>query len=197
MRLNGPGQLDRLRPVPRPAPRPGPLPRPHSRHRLGLRLPLAAVLAAGLPLLLAADATASPWPSWSPPAGDHLTVTVNDGAGKVTTHDLYCGAEPAVPAGTAESTATSPKASAGASTEPSTGESTAAACDRLARLGGPVGPVPPGQMCSMIYGGPQTAQVTGVSQGLTVNERYSRANGCEVARWKEMAPVLPPVGGGA
>lgn len=64
-------------------------------------------------------------------------------------------------------------------------------CDQLRRLSGPVGPVPAGQMCSMIYGGAQTAQVTGVWHGAPVREKYSRTNGCEVARWNRMAPVLP------
>jgi hypothetical protein len=43
----------------------------------------------------------------------------------------------------------------------------------------------------MIYGGPQTAHVTGVWQDRAVQERYSRRNGCEVERWHAMEPVLP------
>ncbi|MEU6854981.1 SSI family serine proteinase inhibitor [Actinacidiphila alni] len=67
------------------------------------------------------------------------------------------------------------------------------ACERLVEIGGPAGAVPAGQMCSMIYGGPQTAHVTGRWHGRLVNEDYRRTNGCEVARWDRMIPVLPAV----
>ena len=67
----------------------------------------------------------------------------------------------------------------------------AAACDRLRRLGGPLDAVPEGQMCSMIYGGPQTASVIGVWNGQPRAETYRRTNGCEVARWSRMVPALP------
>lgn len=65
------------------------------------------------------------------------------------------------------------------------------ACERLVEIGGPERAVPAGQMCSMIYGGPQTARVTGRWRGRPVNEDYSRTNGCEVARWQRMVPALP------
>ncbi|NUS11478.1 MAG: hypothetical protein HOY69_08760, partial [Streptomyces sp.] len=58
-------------------------------------------------------------------------------------------------------------------------------------LGGPLAPVPTGQMCSMIYGGPQTAHVTGLWHGEPVDETYRRTDGCEVARWNRMVPALP------
>lgn len=64
-------------------------------------------------------------------------------------------------------------------------------CRRLRAIGGPVGPVAGGQACSMIYGGPQTAGVRGTWEGRDVRETYRRTNGCEVARWAQMAPVLP------
>jgi hypothetical protein len=67
------------------------------------------------------------------------------------------------------------------------------ACERLVEIGGPVRAVPAGQMCSMIYGGPQTAHISGRWRGRTVNEDYRRTNGCEVARWQRMIPVLPAV----
>lgn len=98
---------------------------------------------------------------------DRLTVTVNDGAGDVATYELVCH-----PAG-----GTHPDAQA--------------ACDRLDGLGGPLGPVPEGQMCTMLYGGTQTAAVLGIWQGAPVEARYDRSNGCEAARWRDMVPVLP------
>ncbi|SHL69018.1 SSI family serine proteinase inhibitor [Actinacidiphila paucisporea] len=97
--------------------------------------------------------------------GNQLTVTYDDGAGRVVTRTLTCG-DAATPDGRD-------------------------ACLRLDELGGPLAPVPAGQMCSMIYGGPQTARVTGVWGGLPVDETYRRTDGCEVSRWARMVPVLP------
>ncbi|MFF6955431.1 SSI family serine proteinase inhibitor [Streptomyces sp. NPDC088197] len=74
-------------------------------------------------------------------------------------------------------------------------EETDPACEHLVEIGGPERAVPAGQMCSMIYGGPQTAHVTGVWRGRTVDEEYSRTNGCEVSRWQRMVPALPAANG--
>lgn len=46
-------------------------------------------------------------------------------------------------------------------------------------------------MCTMIYSGPQRATVRGSWRGRPVDARYDRSNGCETARWRRMAPVLP------
>ncbi|MCZ4123495.1 SSI family serine proteinase inhibitor [Streptomyces sp. H39-S7] len=198
MRLNSTVRLDspRSRPAtPSPA-------RPRPRTRLPLAAVLGVVLAAGLPLLLASDAGAVPTPppasdSPVPPVNNQLTITVDDGTGRITTSKLDCGPDQEPPAGPAapgapEEASVLPAPLALLSDSP-TGPARHAAdsCDRLERLSGPVGPVPSGQMCSMIYGGSQTAQVTGVWHGAPVKEKYSRTNGCEVARWNQMAPVLP------
>jgi hypothetical protein len=45
-------------------------------------------------------------------------------------------------------------------------------------------------MCTMIYGGSQTATVMGRWHGMPVHAAYSQVNGCEIARWRNMAPVL-------
>nr|WP_202447379.1 SSI family serine proteinase inhibitor [Streptomyces sp. SID5468] len=66
-----------------------------------------------------------------------------------------------------------------------------AACARLDELHGPVGPVPHGTVCSMLYGGPQRAWVDGRWRGVDVHENFSRRNGCEIDRWRLMEPVLP------
>ncbi|QEV18974.1 SSI family serine proteinase inhibitor [Streptomyces alboniger] len=52
-------------------------------------------------------------------------------------------------------------------------------------------PVPDDAMCTMQYGGPATAHITGTWQGRPVDARYSRGNGCEISRWNNLAPVLP------
>ena len=51
---------------------------------------------------------------------------------------------------------------------------------------------PKGEMCTFVYGGPQTAVVKGEWNGRTVNRSFSRTNGCEIARWDAIEPVLSP-----
>ena len=55
-------------------------------------------------------------------------------------------------------------------------------------------PGPP-KMCTQQYGGPQTAVVTGWYLGREVNSRFSRTDGCEIARWRAMAPLLGGIAG--
>jgi hypothetical protein len=104
----------------------------------------------------------------------HLTVAYDDGAGHTRTYRVRCDAT----------------GDTGDTTDDRAGD----ACRRLTEIGGPVAPVPAGQACSMIYGGPQTAKVSGVWGGRDVQESYRRTNGCEVARWSRMVPVLPNPG---
>jgi hypothetical protein len=56
-------------------------------------------------------------------------------------------------------------------------------------------PVPPSTPCTMIYGGPQKATISGTVDGQTVNAEFNRSNGCEIARWDKLAAagVLPKV----
>ncbi|MEW2161552.1 SSI family serine proteinase inhibitor [Streptomyces sp. NPDC007084] len=139
------------------------------------RAPLAAF--AGLsPLYAAARGVALPG-AMPPPARpedseDRLTVTVHDaGAGVDGTYELDCH-----PAGGSH-----PRA--------------AQACDRLdanTTWGkDPFAPVSPDALCTMQYGGPATAHVTGTWAGRPVDARYDRTNGCEISRWNAMVPVLP------
>jgi hypothetical protein len=51
--------------------------------------------------------------------------------------------------------------------------------------------VPAGQVCTDIFGGPQTAQVSGELRGRTVEGDFKRQNGCEIQRWKAIAGLLP------
>jgi aminoglycoside phosphotransferase (APT) family kinase protein len=50
-------------------------------------------------------------------------------------------------------------------------------------------PGPP-RLCTQQYGGPQVAVVTGRFRGRAVQTRFSRTDGCEIARWRSMAPLL-------
>ncbi|MFG1805286.1 SSI family serine proteinase inhibitor [Streptomyces sp. NPDC049040] len=154
----------------RPAVRP-PYAPPGSRLRAGLVAAVLGLTALGaLPAAGPAGAVGLPRPGVVG-IGDRLAISYDDGAGGTVTRILTCG--------DVEQTAEQ------------TGVEEQDACRRLEELGGPLAPVQAGQMCSMIYGGPQTAHVTGMWHGVPVDETYRRTDGCEVARWNRMVPALP------
>ena len=72
----------------------------------------------------------------------------------------------------------------------------AAACDLVIELerartrlvDGP----PRDQICTQIYGGPQEARVTGTIEGGPVDATVTRADGCGIADWTLLEPLLGP-----
>ncbi|MET7982403.1 SSI family serine proteinase inhibitor [Streptomyces sp. NPDC005281] len=131
----------------------------------------AAARAAAVAYGLALPALMPP-PARPEDSSDRLTVTVDGvGGGADGTFELECH-----PAG-----GTHPRA--------------AEACDRLDRMTtwgkDTFAPVPPDALCTMEYGGPATAHVTGNWAGRPVDARYDRSNGCEISRWNALMPVLP------
>jgi hypothetical protein len=70
-----------------------------------------------------------------------------------------------------------------------------AACRLLSQLEDPFTPVPPDTMCTEIYGGDQTATVTGTFRGEPVQAEFSRVNGCEIDRWDKHLDLLVEPGG--
>jgi hypothetical protein len=66
-------------------------------------------------------------------------------------------------------------------------ERPARACAALASVQRPFAPVPRNAVCTEIYGGPQTARVTGFYQGRRIWVVFSRINGCEIDRWNRHA----------
>lgn len=116
----------------------------------------------------------SPGPSGGSPstAGPaDLTIVVRDGKGTTTTWHLTCAPD--------------------GGDHPTPGK----ACSVLAQHGATaLPPVPSDRMCTELYGGPQTAHVTGTWQGKPVDATFSRTNGCQVARWDALAGLLPPAG---
>jgi hypothetical protein len=71
----------------------------------------------------------------------------------------------------------------------------AAACAHLAGLADPFAPLPDDVVCTEQFGGPQTARVTGRWGGAAVDLELSRADGCLIAQWDRLGPLLPiPVG---
>ncbi|MEV7400180.1 SSI family serine proteinase inhibitor [Streptomyces sp. NPDC091267] len=71
------------------------------------------------------------------------------------------------------------------------------ACERLAQLpdesADPFAPVPADAMCTQQFGGSATARVTGRWHGRSIDAAFDRTNGCEIARWNSLRPVLPNV----
>ena len=66
-----------------------------------------------------------------------------------------------------------------------------AACAALADIDPTVfDPVPPNQACTQIFGGPETATVSGTWNGDAVDAAFARNNGCEIARWEAAVEVL-------
>jgi hypothetical protein len=127
-------------------------------------------------------ATAVPSPTLPPVvgdgegrAGDRLTVTVRDAEGGTDgTYEVYC------------------RPSGGSHRDP---DGACRALERNTRWGGdPFAPVADGVVCTMQYGGPATAHVTGTWAGRPVDARFDRSNGCEIERWDRFVPLLPATG---
>ena len=55
-------------------------------------------------------------------------------------------------------------------------------------------PVPVDQACTAIYGGPRKATITGRYQDEPVSAVFTQENGCEIARWNQIKPVLEALG---
>lgn len=64
------------------------------------------------------------------------------------------------------------------------------ACAHLAGLAAPFAPIPADAMCTQQYGGPQTARVTGLWAGESVDLALSRTNGCYISQWESLGPLL-------
>jgi hypothetical protein len=62
----------------------------------------------------------------------------------------------------------------------------AKACDALLQHEDALQPVAGDVACTEIYGGPQLATISGAD----VHATLSRENGCQIARWEALAPVV-------
>jgi hypothetical protein len=61
-------------------------------------------------------------------------------------------------------------------------------CAKLdAIAGNPFLPVPAGVACTDVYGGPETARVSGTFRGRRVWVTFRQTNGCEIARWNKLS----------
>jgi hypothetical protein len=48
----------------------------------------------------------------------------------------------------------------------------------------------PTEICTQMYGGPETARITGRIDGRRVDATFDRTDGCGIARWELAAPLL-------
>jgi hypothetical protein len=62
-----------------------------------------------------------------------------------------------------------------------------------AKGGDPFAPTPKDQMCTQIFGGPQTATIKGTWKGKKVDATFGRKNGCETKRWNDLAALFGPL----
>ena len=70
-----------------------------------------------------------------------------------------------------------------------------AACAHLAATEDPFAPIPDDVACTEQYGGPQSAHIAGLWGGEPVDLEVTRVDGCRIAQWDSLGPVLPgPVG---
>jgi hypothetical protein len=51
-------------------------------------------------------------------------------------------------------------------------------------------PLPSDAACTQVYGGPETATVRGTVRGRPVELSLSRTDGCRIAQWDRLAPLL-------
>ena len=63
-------------------------------------------------------------------------------------------------------------------------------CKKLLKIANPFAPADPDQMCTEIYGGDDIATVKGTWKGKKISAKYSKINGCEIARWDSLKFLL-------
>jgi len=105
-----------------------------------------------------------------------LTVVFDDGSGRKTTGTLTCRGADRRAAGALD------------------GRASAAELCAQARGNAELLTSQPDKRraCTQIYGGPETAVVTGTIDGDKVDRRFTRTNGCELADFTRAAGLLQP-----
>ena len=64
------------------------------------------------------------------------------------------------------------------------------ACQEIRMATKPFVKPPKLEMCTKIYGGEEVAKVTGRWAGKKVNRKFTRNDGCEIARWDQLQLTL-------
>lgn len=65
------------------------------------------------------------------------------------------------------------------------------ACQKLKALKQPFAAARKGLMCTQVYGGPDEATITGTFRGERVSARLTLTDGCQIARFKRLAFLVP------
>ena len=55
-------------------------------------------------------------------------------------------------------------------------------------------PTPDDVACTELFGGPETATISGTLERERVEGRFSRQDGCEIARWEKVSALLAEAG---
>ena len=143
---------------------------------------LALVLALGLAVAAlggcgdADDEPAAPRTASTPAGGIELAIRFDGGAGKQETALLTCRANVQRAGGFLD------------------GKAPVSELCAKARSLQPLLTAPPDKdrVCTQIYGGPETAHVTGTIDGEKVDRRFTRTNGCELADFDAASALLRP-----
>jgi hypothetical protein len=137
---------------------------------------LALLAAAALGACGDADEPAAQRTSTAPADAIELTVVYDDGSGRKTTGTLTCRGADRRAEG-----ALGGRASAAELCAQARGNATLLTSRPDRR-----------RTCTQIYGGPQTAVVTGTLGGEKVDRRFTRTNGCELADFARASRLLQP-----
>jgi hypothetical protein len=143
-----------------------------------MRLALASVaVALGLALAGCGDANDEPaaaQTSTTASGAIELTVVYDDGSGRKRTGGLTCRGADQTAEGALKDVASADKL-----------------CAQARGISGLLtSKRDKARACTQIYGGPETAIVTGTIDGDSVERRFSRTNGCELADFKRAAGLL-------
>jgi hypothetical protein len=122
---------------------------------------------------LAASATAAaPAAAPAAPARVVLTVTYDNGHGRHAVAHLRCGRSIRADGFLADDRRR--------------------ACRHARRIAAFLASRPPAdRQCTQIYGGPQQARIKGTIGSRSVNRRFTRRDGCEIADWDRAVPLVP------
>ena len=140
----------------------------------------AAVMAVALALALGGcgdeEEPAAQQSTTPPSQAIELTIVFDDGSGRTTTGTLTCRGTDRRAEGALEDRA-----------------SPAELCAQARGVTDVLTSKPDEtRACTQIYGGPETARVTGTIGGEKVDRRFSRTNGCEIADYTRVAGLLGP-----
>jgi Subtilisin inhibitor-like len=69
-----------------------------------------------------------------------------------------------------------------------------AACVKLSEMRSPFAPLSKNLQCTQIYGGPQEAVISGTFRGDKIWVRLTVRDGCQIARAKKLAFLVPGMG---